>query len=77
MGHAMTLSRILVRQWKELSVELIPEDVMHHGLMHCIDACGVGLAASSLEQGVPYARYAGTQADVPHQRRVVPWPMPH
>ena len=58
MGHAMTLSRILVRQWKELSVELIPEDVMHHGLMHCIDACGVGLAASSLEQGVPYARYA-------------------
>jgi 2-methylcitrate dehydratase PrpD len=58
MGEAMTLSRSLVRRWKALSLAAIPDDVCHHAVMHIIDACGVGVAASSLEQGLPYARYA-------------------
>ena len=58
MDQTITLSRILVRQWKALDAHAIPHDVKQHGVMHCLDACGVGLAASSLDQGIPYARYA-------------------
>mgnify|MGYP006277721613 FL=1 len=58
MDQEITLSRRVVRQWKTLKQDAIPADVWHHGLMHIIDACGVGLAASTLEQGKPYAHYS-------------------
>ena len=58
MEKPVTLSRVLVRQWKALRKDSIPPDVWHHAVMHLIDACGVGLAASLSEQGHPYAAYA-------------------
>jgi 2-methylcitrate dehydratase PrpD len=65
MDNRVTVARALVRQWKDLTKDSIPSDVWHHGVMHIIDACGVGLAASSLEQGLPYARYAKSLGEGP------------
>ena len=58
MSQTVTLSRALVRQWKALSWSALPADVRHQGMRHVIDAIGVGLAASAMPQGAPYARYA-------------------
>lgn len=52
----MTLSRVIVRKWRTQIDAAIPESVLRAGRMHLLDVVGVGIAASTLDQGVPYAR---------------------
>lgn len=56
------LSRELVSQWMALDTASIPPDVKDFAALHCLDAMGVGIAASKLEQGQPYARYTAQAA---------------
>lgn len=61
----MTVSRELVRHWQAAKAAPIPDAVLAAGRLHCLDAVGVGLAASSLPQGAPYRRFAaGGQGDI-------------
>lgn len=50
----MTLSREIVRHWKAVKTAPVPDAVLAAARLHCLDAVGVGLAASSLPQGEPY-----------------------
>lgn len=60
----MTLSRSIVRRWMEVSKVSAPAQVRMAARLHLLDATGVGLAATALDQGVAYARFAPT-ADGP------------
>lgn len=61
----MTLSREIVRRWKAAKAAPIPDAVLAAARLHCLDAVGVGLAASSLPQGEPYRCFsAGGQGDI-------------
>lgn len=60
----MTLSRSIVRRWMELSQVPAPAEVQMAARLHLLDATGVGLAATALDQGAAYARFADT-ADGP------------
>ena len=61
----MTLSRELVRHWKAAKTAAVPDAVLAAARLHCLDAVGVGLAASSLPQGEPYRCFsAGRQGDI-------------
>jgi len=57
----VTLSRAIVRAWRAQSGASLPEPVLQAGRLHLLDVVGVGLAASTLEQGVPYARFCHEQ----------------
>ncbi len=59
------LARQLVQRWMALDPALVPQDVRDFAALHCLDALGVGIAASSLEQGQPYARYTRQAASGP------------
>ncbi len=59
------LARQLVRRWRALDGALVPADVRAFAALHCLDAMGVGIAAASLEQGQPYARYTQQAAAGP------------
>jgi 2-methylcitrate dehydratase PrpD len=52
----VTLSRAIVRAWRTHIEAPIPDAVLLAGRMHLLDVVGVGIAASALEQGEPYAR---------------------
>lgn len=54
----MTLSREIVRRWQAAKEAPVPDAVLAAARLHCLDAVGVGLAASSLPQGEPYRRLA-------------------
>ena len=61
----MTLSREIVRHWKTVNTAPIPDAVLAAARLHCLDAVGVGLAASSLPQGEPYRCFsAGGQGGI-------------
>lgn len=61
----MTLSREIVRRWKAVKTAPVPDAVLAAARLHCLDAVGVGLAASSLPQGEPYRCFsAGGQGDI-------------
>jgi len=61
----MTLSREIVRHWKAAKTAPVPNAVLAAARLHCLDAVGVGLAASSLPQGEPYRCFsAGGQGDI-------------
>jgi 2-methylcitrate dehydratase PrpD len=55
----MSLSRDIVRHFGKLKTAAIPEVVLASARLHCLDAVGVGLAASALAQGEPYRRFVG------------------
>jgi len=59
------LARQLVSRWMALDGALVPDDVRQFAALHCLDAMGVGIAAASLEQGQPYARYTRQAAQGP------------
>ena len=59
------LARQLVNRWKAVDGSLVPPDVRGFAALHCLDAMGVGIAASSLEQGQPYGRYTEQAAAGP------------
>lgn len=50
----MTLSRQLVRQWRQLSYAAIPDEVRDAARLHLLDAIGVGLAAATTGAGNAY-----------------------
>ncbi len=54
----MTLSRQIVRRWRELTTANVPATVEAAARLHLLDAIGVGIAASALPQGEPYRRFA-------------------
>ncbi|MDI1346675.1 MAG: MmgE/PrpD family protein [Pseudolabrys sp.] len=54
----MTLSREIVRRWQAAKAAPVPDAVLAAARLHCLDAVGVGLAASSLPQGEPYRCFA-------------------
>ena len=58
----MTLSRRLVRRWRELRARPLPTPVAAAARLHLLDAIGVGHAASAAMVGAPYRRYAATLA---------------
>ena len=53
----MTLSRTLVARWRAADPFAAPEAV-RAGRLHMLDALGVGLAASSLDQGEAWRRFS-------------------
>jgi len=57
----MTLSREIVRKWRERIGASIPEAHLQSGRLHFLDIVGVGIAASALEQGEPYGRISQGQ----------------
>lgn len=61
----MTLAREIIRQWKAAKAAPVPDAVLAAARLHCLDAVGVGLAASSLPQGEPYRCFsAGGHGDI-------------
>ncbi len=54
----MTLSRQIVHRWRVLTEGAVPDTALAAGRLHMLDAIGVGIAASSLPQGVPYRRFS-------------------
>lgn len=52
----MTLARSIVAAWRAADRTSPPNDVIEAARLHMLDAIGVGLAASALEQGEPYRR---------------------
>jgi len=53
----MTLSRALVARWRAADPAHEPA-ALRAGRLHTLDALGVGLAASTLDQGEAWRRYA-------------------
>ena len=53
----MSLARVLVAQWRSAR-PLADVKVLNAGRLHVLDALGVGLAASTLDQGEAYRRFA-------------------
>lgn len=61
----MTLSRDIVRHWRAVKVGRIPDAVLECARLHMLDIIGVGVAAASLPQGVPYRQFsAGGQGTI-------------
>lgn len=60
----MTLARTLLAQWRAADPLSNPQAITA-GRLHLLDALGVGLAASTLDQGEPYARLAAKLAPGP------------
>ena len=58
----MTLSRDIVRQWRNLKDAPIPEALLATARLHFLDIVGVGVAASSTSQGEPYRRFSAEGA---------------
>ena len=56
----MTLLRDLVARWRALAAQPLPAHVLRAAELHLLDALGVGLAASRLAPGAPWASYART-----------------
>ena len=56
----MTLSREIVRKWRAVDGDGIPEAVLASARLHLLDVVGVGIAASTLQQGEPYRRFSGS-----------------
>lgn len=54
----MTLSRAIVRTWMAAAARVVPVEVMASARLHMLDAVGVGLAASALDQGAAYRNLA-------------------
>lgn len=54
----MTLSRNIVRRWRNLRDAPIPDAVCAAARLHMLDIVGVGVAASSTPQGEPYRRFS-------------------
>ena len=53
----MTLAHLLVQKWRSARPTADPK-AWEAGRLHALDAMGVGLAASTLDQGEPYRRFA-------------------
>ena len=53
----MTLAHLLVQKWRSARPVADPK-AWEAGRLHALDALGVGLAASTLDQGEPYRRFA-------------------
>jgi len=56
----VTLLRQLVRAWRRQGACTLPTAVAWVARMHMLDALGVGLAASTLQAGAAWPRYAAT-----------------
>lgn len=54
----MSLSRTIVQAWRRLKAAPLPEAARAAARLHMLDAVGVGLAASALDQGGAYRRLA-------------------
>ncbi|MDE2514476.1 MAG: MmgE/PrpD family protein [Rhodospirillales bacterium] len=56
----MSLSRRIVRAWRDTAARPLPPEVLGAAKAHLLDAIGVGLAASASAAGLPYRRFAAT-----------------
>ncbi len=61
----MTVLRQMVRAWRRQGAVALPAAVAQVARMHLLDALGVGLAASTLQAGAAWPRYAATLAPGP------------